>query len=283
MPGMTAANRDQSPEQVREQDQPLKGGMMNTVFRRGDRVVRTAPPHAFALQAFLTALADSGFEGAPRPLALHGDGTEELTFVAGEVAVPPFPAWAAGDRVVSASARLLRRYHDAAAHVPFDTGAAWPTALSDPEGGTLLCHNDPCLENLVFRDGSGHALIDFDLAAPGRPVWDLAALAFYLGPTLPPEALAGSEFAGADVLRRLRLLADGYGMSKADRWALPGAIEQYNEVSRVFVKDMFDQGNPLFVRDVERIGGWSAWERTKDRRSAWLAERRPDFRAALTS
>ncbi|WP_017586372.1 phosphotransferase [Nocardiopsis ganjiahuensis] len=271
---MTAGDQDR--------DQPLSGGMMNTVFRRGDRVVRTAPPHAPALQAFLAALADTGFEGAPRPLALHGDGTEELTFVEGDVAVPPFPAWAGKDWVVGASARLLRRYHDAAAHVPFDTGADWPTALSDPRGGSLLCHNDPCLENLVFRDGVGHALIDFDLAAPGRPVWDLAALAFYLGPTLPPEALAESEFAGANVLRRLRLLADGYGMSEADRRALPEVIEQYNEVSRVFVKDMFDRGNPLFVRDVERVGGWSAWERRKDRRSAWLAEQRPAFLRSLT-
>ena len=274
---MTAENQ--------EQDQPLSGGMMNTVFRRGDRVVRTAQPHAPALHAFLTALADTGFEGAPRPLALHSDaaGTEELTFVEGDVAVPPFPDWSAQDWVVGTSARLLRRYHDAARHVPFDTGAAWPTALSDPEGGTLLCHNDPCLENLVFRGGEAFALIDFDLAAPGRPVWDLAALAFYMGPTLPPEVLAESEFAGADVLHRLRLLADGYGMSEADRRALPEAIEQYNEVSRVFVKDMFDQGNPLFVRDVERVGGWPAWERVKDRRSAWLEEHRPAFLRALTA
>lgn len=273
----------QGRELDREQGQPLSGGMMNTVFRRGDRVVRTAPAHARALQAYLSALTASGFEGVPRPLALHEDGTEELTFVEGEVALPPFPAWASRDWVVSASARLLRRYHDAAARVPFDTGAAWPSALSDPEGGTLLCHNDPCLENLVFRDGAGHALIDFDLAAPGRPVWDLAALAFYIGPTLPPEVLADSEFAGADVVRRLRLLADGYGMSDEDRRALPEAIEQYNEVSRVFVKDMFDQGNPLFVELVEQAGGWPAWERVKDRRSAWLEEQRPAFLNALTT
>lgn len=272
-----------------DQEQPLSGGMMNTVFRRGDRVVRTAPPHAPALQGFLAALAGSGFEGAPRPLALHpgedsdGPGTEELTFVEGDVAVPPFPDWSRADWVVSASARLMRRYHDAAANIPLQTGAAWPTALSDPEGGTLLCHNDPCLENLVFRNREAVALIDFDLAAPGRPVWDLAALAFYTGPALPPEALAESEFAGADVPHRLRLLADGYGMSDEDRQALPEAIEQYNEVSRTFVKDMLDQGNPLFVQDVERIGGWPAWERLKNRRHAWLREQRPAFLRALSS
>ena len=270
-----------------DRGQPLSGGMMNTVFRRGDRVVRTAPPHAPALQDFLRALTANGFEGAPRPLALRpspeGPGTEELTFVEGDVAIPPFPEWSRADRVVGSCARLLRRYHEAAARVPVDTAAAWPTALSDPEGGTLLCHNDPCLENRVFRGGEAAALIDFDLAAPGRPVWDLAALAFYVGPTLPPEVLAASGFAGADVPRRLRLLADGYGMSDADRETLPEVIEQYNEVSRDFVRGMFDRGEPLFVREVERVGGWPAWERRKDRRGAWLREQRPAFRRALTA
>ncbi|WP_152498530.1 phosphotransferase [Nocardiopsis prasina] len=262
--------------------------MMNTVVRRGDRVVRGAVPHAPALHGFLTALADRGFTGAPRPLALYpaeggnGPGTEELTFVEGDVALPPFPAWSRADSVVSTCARLLRRYHDAAEHVPLDTAVAWPSALSDPEGGTLLCHNDPCLENLVFRDGEAVALIDFDLAAPGRPVWDLAALAFYLGPTLPPEALARTEFAGARTPHRIRLLADAYGMSDADRRSLPEAVEQYNEVSRDFVKDMFDQGNPLFVRTVERVGGWASWERLRVRRSGWLRDQRPVLLAALT-
>ncbi|GHC81052.1 hypothetical protein GCM10007079_20440 [Nocardiopsis terrae] len=265
-----------------DQDRPLSGGMMNTVIRRGDRVLRTAPPQAPALQAFLAALAGSGFEGAPRPLALHGDGTEELTFVEGDVAVPPFPDWSARDRVVTASARLLRRYHDAAARTPFDPDANWPTHLSDPEGGTLLCHNDPCLENLVFRGGEAVALIDFDLAAPGRPVWDLAALAFYLGPTLPPEALADTEFAGADVLRRLRLLADGYGMTPEDRLLLPEAIDQYDEASQAFVKGMVERGEPLFVQEVERVGGRAEWERRRERRSAWMRQQRPAFLTVLT-
>jgi hypothetical protein len=45
----------------------------------------------------------------------------------------------------------------------------WPRALADPAGGTILCHNDVCPDNVVFRDGRAAALIDFDLAAPGRP------------------------------------------------------------------------------------------------------------------
>ncbi|MBA2947798.1 phosphotransferase [Streptomyces himalayensis] len=38
--------------------------------------------------------------------------------------------------------------------------ADWPRDLADPEGGTLLCHNDVCPENVVFRDGRATAFID---------------------------------------------------------------------------------------------------------------------------
>jgi Ser/Thr protein kinase RdoA (MazF antagonist) len=75
--------------------------------------------------------------------------------------------------------RLLRRPHDAGAAVAVDESADWPRSLADPEGGTMLCHNDVCPENVVFRDGRAAALIDFDLAAPGRAVWDVAMAARY--------------------------------------------------------------------------------------------------------
>ncbi|MGW8439087.1 phosphotransferase [Nocardiopsis sp. NPDC055879] len=261
-----------------DQDHPLQGGMMNTVTRRGDRVVRTAPDHAPTLHTFLTRLAQAGFTGAPAPLALRpDDGREELTFIEGEVALPPFPAWALRDEALVQVAALLRRYHDAAATIPLDPDVDWPTALSDPEGGTLLCHNDPCLENIVFRHGRAAALIDFDLAAPGRPVWDLAALAFYLGPTLDPESATTSGFQGLNVARRLRLMADAYDMTRSDREILPATVRLYNEVSRTFVRTMVEGGEPLFIRDLERFGGWVRW----DRRNDWLTQQEPRFLRAL--
>ena len=77
-------------------------------------------------------------------------------------------------------AALLRRLHDAARG--FDAGGHdWSDELADPAGGTLVCHNDVCPENVVFRDGIAVALIDFGFAAPGRPVYDLDEVAESLG------------------------------------------------------------------------------------------------------
>ncbi len=71
---------------------------------------------------------------------------------------------------------LLRRLHDAAG--TFDPhGHSWDDRLADPAGGTIVCHNDVELSNVVFRDGVAVALLDFEFAAPGRAVYDLAQLA----------------------------------------------------------------------------------------------------------
>ena len=69
-------------------DEVLSGGITNAgaVFRRGEIVDRPAQPHAPAIHRFLKALPEHGFTGAPKPVGLS-DGREQLTYVAGDVAV----------------------------------------------------------------------------------------------------------------------------------------------------------------------------------------------------
>ena len=74
-------------------------------------------------------------------------------------------------------------------------------------------------------------------------------------------------------------MSDAYGLSHHDRLALPETVQQYNEVSREFVRGMVEDGNPLFVRDFERLGGWARWDRRRD----WLIGQRPVFVEALTA
>lgn len=154
------------------QGSALVGGMVNAgaVFRHGALVERPAPRTARALHAHLLALKEHGFDAAPRPIRLTADGREQLTFIPGDVALPPFPRWAMTESALRAVGSLLRRLHDASADIAVDACAEWPRSLAAPEGGTMLCHNDVCPENVVFHDGRATALIDFDLAAPGRAV-----------------------------------------------------------------------------------------------------------------
>ncbi|MFJ5881664.1 phosphotransferase [Kitasatospora cineracea] len=251
----------------------LAGGLANAgaVVRRGDAVERPAPPHAAALHGFLAALRAGGFAGAPVPVGPVTGGRERLEFLPGDVALPPYPAWALGGAALGSVARLLRRWHEAAARTPFDEGASWPGEFADPEGGPLLCHNDVCLENVVFRAGGAAALIDFDFAAPGRPLWDVALTARYWVPVLDPATAAETARAHLEVPPRLALFADAYGLSPADRLALPSVLEQATSVCRAFVARRVAAGDAAFVAHFDSYGGWARW----DRLQSWLADRRP--------
>ncbi|MFJ4845768.1 MULTISPECIES: phosphotransferase [unclassified Streptomyces] len=260
-------------------EEPLTGGVMNAgaVFRRGAVVERPAPRTARALHAHLRALVDRGFDAAPKPVRLTGDGREQLTWIPGDVALPPFPGWATTGTALRSVGGLLRRLHDASAGIPVDSGAEWPRDLADPEGGTMLCHNDVCPENVVFRDGRAAALIDFDLAAPGRPLWDLAMAARYWVPMLDPESAAAHYPAGLDAPGRLRVLADGYGLTAQERAALPALVEAATAVCRAFSVGRANDGDPGFVRLLAERGGTRRWDRVQD----WLVGHRGTFTAAL--
>ncbi|MFD4231336.1 aminoglycoside phosphotransferase family protein [Streptomyces sp. NPDC058545] len=257
----------------------LAGGMVNAgaVFRRGSLVERPAPPTARALHAHLLALKEHGFDAAPTPVQLTADGHEQLTYIPGDVALPPFPRWVMTETALRSVGSLLRRLHDASVPITVDTRAAWPQALADPEGGTMLCHNDVCLENVVFRDGRATALIDFDLAAPGRPLWDVAMTARYWVPVLDPESAAALYPVGLGVPRRLRILADSYGLSPQERAELPGIIEQATASCRAFVADRVTDGDPVYTQALAERGGWQRWDRIQE----WLTAHHETFTTAL--
>ncbi|WP_079023122.1 aminoglycoside phosphotransferase family protein [Streptomyces odonnellii] len=247
------------------------------VFRRGALVERPAPRNARALHAYLLALKEHGFDAAPVPVGLTGDGREQLTFIPGEVALPPFRDWVMTRAALESVGSLLRRLHETSAAVAVDSRAGWSRDLADPEGGRMLCHNDVCPENVVFRGGRAAALIDFDLAAPGRPLWDVAMTARYWVPMLDPGSAAGFYPSGLDAPARLRILADSYGLPPRDRGELPGVIEQATEVCRAFVARRVAGGDPVYCQALAERGGWERW----DRMQTWLADHRKTFTAAL--
>ncbi|WP_194895983.1 phosphotransferase enzyme family protein [Catenulispora pinisilvae] len=260
-------------------DEVLSGGITNAgaVFRRGELVDRPARPNAAAIHRFLAALPEHGFTGAPRPVGLT-DGREQLTYVSGDVALLPYPAWSMTDAALASVGALLRRLHQASSAIPVEPGVTWATDLADPRGGTMLCHSDACVENIVFRDGEAYGLIDFDMAAPGRPLWDVAMAARYWVPVSDPETRAlFPSYAGLDPACRLRILADGYQMSAADRAELPGVIEDVIVVERAELAARLEAGGAELRKGFDNAGGWAAWDRLQD----WLVDQRPTLVAAL--
>jgi Phosphotransferase enzyme family len=257
-------------------EEPLAGGMGNRgeVLRAGDTVRRPVGDHFPAVSLLLEHLARRGFP-APVPTGRDEEGRQTFRWIDGDVPLPPYPEWSLTDDALATVGSLLRRYHDAVRSFSPAPHLHWSDELADPQGGPIICHNDVCPENVVFRGGGAVALLDFDFAAPGRPIWDLAQTARMWIPLRPPE-LSG-ERAHLDPFRRLALLAHSYGPESGEHRPLVEAIITSKRLGTSFVERRVSAGEPAFVEVWEQRGGKAG----DDRLIAWLEENREAFLRAV--
>lgn len=238
-------------------------------------MLRPVTPWTTSTQRFLERLHSSGFNGAPEPRGVTADGREQLTYLDGDVPVPPYPSWAQSDSALRSLVALVRRYHDAAARVGI--GGEWNTELADPRGGSIICHNDICLENVVFRDGDAVALLDWEFAARGRPVYDLAQMARMCVPVDDDESAARLGWLRSDRPRRARIVCDAYGLSATERreflLELDAAIRRHTAL----VVRRVEAGDANFIAMWDAGGGAERYRR----RDAWWRRARATFETAL--
>jgi hypothetical protein len=240
---------------------PLPGGWVSGVVRVGDTVRRTPSERARFVHQLLELFARCGWAGAPRYLGIDEQGREILGFLAGHVAwsaVQPPGVWS--DASLVRVAELVRQFHDLTAG----------TALAGDE--EVVCHNDLSPRNTVYRDlGDGMrpvAFIDWDLAAPGRRLDDLAHTCWQyldLGPTVREVATAG---------RGMRLLCDAYGLG--DRAGLVERVLWWQDRCWRGIEAAALAGKPsgVALREAGAVASVrAAWR--------WVAEHRGELEAAL--
>jgi len=266
-------------------EEQLAGGVANAgaVTRVGPHVLRPVNAHSKTIHRFLAHLRTAGFAGASEPVGIDADGRERLVFIDGDVPVQPFPQWAQSDAALVSIARLVRGLHDAARG--FDAkGATWSSELADdmvtsvPSDDLVVCHNDVCLENVVFRGGLAVGLLDFDFAAPGRPTYDLAQMTRMCGPIDDElDAARVGWRPGAVAPSRLRLVADAYGLDGDGRAQLFDALDRSIARGGEFVRRRVEAGEAAFIAMWESMGGMARF----DRRRTWWAGARDAFAAAL--
>lgn len=253
----------------------LRGGTANRdrVVRIGDTVRRPTRPTQPATAALLGYLESVGFEGVPRHLGLDGEGREVLSYLPGEAVVPPYPAWAMTDEALVSVARLLRRFHEAldgfdpAPHV-------WPGPVPARYRTSLVTHNDPNLDNIVFRDGRAVGLIDFDLAAPGSRVWEVAAAARFWAPLR--EACDVDDARRGARLVRLRRFVDAYGLDDHERDGFVDAVLANHDWLYGIVREAAESGHAAFAGYWDEGGSARA-----DRSRRWTVAHADEVRRAL--
>jgi hypothetical protein len=149
-----------------------------------------------------------GWSGAPRFLGTDERGREVLSFIDGHVAWEPVqPPSVTSEASLARVAVLVREFHDLTAGTSLAAGAE------------VVCHNDLSPKNTVYRSGGmglrPTAFIDWDIAAPGQRIHDIAHVCWqFLGLGLGADA--------ADAGRRMRLICDACGLT--DRGGLVESI-----------------------------------------------------------
>ena len=194
-------------------EQTLTGGnVADAVVRAGDTVRKPSGPWTPAVEELLGHLRTAGFTGAPRSYGRDERGRHVLEYIPGPMAHDLPPLDRAGlDRV----GRLIRELHDASEGFEPPPGARWNVVIP-PDRADLVCHHDLAPWNLVLGPDRW-AFIDWDGAGPGSRLWDLA----YAATGFVPFEPGGDPAADAP---RLRALADGYGLTAAQREELPPLI-----------------------------------------------------------
>jgi len=233
----------------------LVGGMdpRHAPVRIGDTVRRTAGSSRAAVRDLLLHLESVGFDGAPRYLGMDDQGREVLTWLDGDVPLPPYPAWAMTDRALADLGALLQRLHEATATFR-STTADWSTEWADPVGGSVVCHNDLFPENVVFRDGRVVALIDFAMAAPGRPLWDVATAAEIWGPLGDPDRRDQHPM-NLDGVARLGVLARAYGLAAERAEELVDVLIEERAHSTANIRAEIASGNLSWIGNWADAGG----------------------------
>lgn len=176
---------------------PLSGGRITPgVMRKGDTVYRPACENADFVHRVLQHLERKGLARCPRFIGLNESGREITTYLDGET---PLDLGTFSDEQCAAATSIIKALHAALLDFP----GCMP--------GQTVCHGDlsPC--NFRFMRGLPYAVFDWDTAAAGDPLDDLAyAVWMWLD--------IGNEENEADATaRRIKLMLDGYGVNHADR------------------------------------------------------------------
>ncbi|MEV4640087.1 phosphotransferase [Actinoplanes sp. NPDC049548] len=209
----------------------LEGGNnADEVLRIGDTVRKPWTAATPAVHAFLRHLAAKGVEAVPEVVGRDEQGRQVLRYVPGvlgELAPPMTSA-----ELVRLGG-VVRALHDAAEDFVPPAGARWDVAIP-ADGADLVCHQDLAPWNLI-RDGDVWTFIDWDAAAPGTRLWDLA----YVVQAFVPLVAGGDP--GVDG-PRVAAVADGYRLGAAQRKLLPDKLEERTRAMARLLEDGWRTG-----------------------------------------
>lgn len=140
---------------------PLTGGRLTPgIVRIGNTVHRPSKNNAGFVHELLLWLEQQGFGFAPRFLGVDEQGRDILTYLEGQTW--PGSGSTLSDELLVEAAQVIRRYHDLTAGRPL------------AQGHEIVAHYELGPHNTIFHENRLIGFIDWDDAAPGTRLRDLA-------------------------------------------------------------------------------------------------------------
>ena len=230
-------------------------------------------PWSSSVHLLLKHLESVGFTGAPRFLGVDDENREVLSYVEGICGAdgsngPGFGAhvWAmvVPDDGLARFARRLREFHEAVAGFSPPPEARWATGVGPPGPGEIICHNDIGPWNVVWRDAAPVCIIDWDYAAPGPPMDDVAYALWWSVPfASDEECVTWRRFPTPPERRhRIEVFADAYGLTIDDH--IVETVIERQQKFRATVVEHAEQGIPGAVDEVnsgylDTVDAWIQW------------------------
>jgi hypothetical protein len=227
-------------------EEKLTGGNMSEVTRVGNRVFRSTGFWSPTVHRLLLHLQEKNFEFAPKFLGLEQD-REVLEFIPGVVPQYPLAEFVLSHDSISRAAKMLWGFHDATRDFVQLSSDRWQVPELTRAPVEVICHNDFSPYNTVFRNGLPVAMIDFDVAAPGPRVWDLAFAVYRF--THLCEISNGLRISESALRDEIKLFCTEYGVSN-DREVLE-VIPVRLTVLCATIERLAAEGHPGVIKNVE--------------------------------
>ena len=195
----------------------LKGNEQHPVVRIGDKVHRPTEFWQPAVQDLLNYLDSVDFPYSPRHFGLDSKGREILSFIDGESGKEGWNNITSDDGLRS-YAKLLRAYHYAVSKYKPPENLEWANGQLGLKSGQIICHGDFGPWNIVWKYGKPVGIVDWDLAHPNTPEYDILYALEYSAPFRDDKTtIEWHHFDSVpDRKRRIEIFLEAYGAPMID-------------------------------------------------------------------
>jgi Ser/Thr protein kinase RdoA (MazF antagonist) len=185
----------------------------NGIIRIGDTIRRPPRTWSRTVQALLRHLEIHGFGGAPKALQFDEQGREILSYLPGSAEHYPWRAFVYSEDNLYRVARLLCRYHQATISFIESNDAVWSADI--PGAAEVICHGDIGPYNTIYVNKKAVGFIDFETAAPGPRLWDVAFAVYRFAPLCELSGVTHMTDARLDqIAQRIDRFCDYYGLGE---------------------------------------------------------------------